>query len=350
VKLAAIALLLLLLGPARAGADPPPTDCSWSAEQIENDALRAPMKARGLQPPSRFRALVVETELRGGRIARHRLLAWGKQASDYQGWNPASTVKLFSAISALELLRRYGFGVETQVTFHYPKGKQTFAIKDLFEDAVHWSKNVPHDRLVQLAGFDFLNGPGGTLQRAGLEHTFIMAAYAQKAWTAEGHSPSLRESPPITLEEGKRKRRLPARRGAAKVPCGSSACTTLSDLAKTMCKMMLNEQLPPEKRFRLGGGGQSPQLKMLRQDMESKRKGSHDPVWDVMERAFPPSKGYLLFRKAGFSQDWLSENMYVYRRRSRQRWIIAMAAYGGRDCLTGAAEVIAKLISSGALK
>jgi hypothetical protein len=340
----------LLVGTAPAVAAPPPIDCSWTADQIEADALRAPMRARGFKPPSRFRALVVETELRGGRIVRHRLLAWGKQAAEYQGWNPASTVKLFSAISALELLRRYGFGVETRVTYHYKGGDQTFAIKDLFEDAVHWSKNVPHNRLVQLAGFDYLNGPGGTLQRAGLEHTYIMAAYAQKAWTAEGHSPSLRESPPITLEEGKRKRKLPARRGSAKVPCGSSACTTLSDLAKTMCRMMLNEQLSAEKRFRLGGGGQSPQLKMLRQDMESKRKGTRDPVWDVMERTFPSTKGYTLFRKAGFSQDWLSENMYVYRKRSRLRWIVTMAGFGGRDCLTEAAEVIGKMIVSGAIK
>jgi len=347
----ALCLAVLLLGP-RLGRASPPTDCTWGADQIENDALRAPMRARGFQPPPRFRALLVLTELAPGgrRIVRHRLLAWGKQASDHQGWNPASTVKLFSAISALELVRRHGFGVNAEVTFHYPRGAQTFALKELFEDAVHWSKNVPHNRLVQLAGFDNLNGPGGTLQRAGLEHTFIMTAYAQTAWTAEGHPPSLRESPRITLQEGKRRRQVPARRSSLRVPCGSSACTTLSDLAKTMCRMMLHEQLPAERRFRLGGDGQSPHLKLLRQAMESKRRGSHDPVWDVMERRFPPSRGYLLFRKAGFSQGWLSENMYIYRRRSRQRWIVALAGLGGRDTLTRAAETIARLISSGEIK
>jgi hypothetical protein len=333
------------------GAPRAAADCSWSAADIAGDALRPLLRARGLQPPARFRALVVETQLSADRrrIVRHRLHDWGKLSSEPSGWNPASTVKLYSAISALEQVRSRRFGVGVKVTFHYPQGARSFALGDLFEDAVHWSKNVPHNRLVELAGFDFLNGTGGTLRRAGLEHSYVMAAYGQRAWIAEGRSPSLRASPRITLEEGRRRRTIPERRSSGRYPCGSSACTTLSDLAKTMCRMMLHEQLPREKRLKLGGDRQSAHLKLLRQAMERKRRGKHDPVWDAMEQSFPPRRGYLLFRKAGFSQDWLSENVFVYHRRSRVRWIVTLAAHGGRDCLTQAARAVARLILDGAL-
>ncbi len=311
------------------------------------------MRRAGFKPPKKFRAMVVRTRLNRSQrwIVDHRVFTYGKHAWAHEGWNPASTVKLFSAIGALEQLRRNGFGVRTRVTFHYKGGDRTFPLSELFEDAVHLSKNIPHNRLVQLAGFDFINGPKGTFQRAGLDHTYIMRAYAVEEWTAEGHSRRLRHSPAITLREGRKRRRLPARKGKGRYPCNGAACTSLSDLAKTMCRMMLHEQLPARRRFRVGGGAtQSPHLRLLRQAMDAKRKGRTDRVWDAFERAFPATEGYKLFRKAGFSRDWLSENIYIYNGKKRIRWIVAMAGYPGRGSLTGAAGVIARLIKEGKLE
>ncbi len=325
--------------------------CDWSADDFAEGALRNKMRKRGFSPPKKFRAMVAEIRLsRGGtRVQSHRLLSYGKLASEPYGWNPASTVKLFSAIGALELLRRHRFGVKTQVTFHYRKGDRTFGIQDLFEEAVHLSKNIPHNRLVQLAGYDALNGKGGTLRRAGLEHTYIIRAYAAQQWASQGHGKRLKKSPAITLREGKRRKKLPARVGKGRYPCQGAACTTLSDLAKTMCRMMLHEQLPRRRRLRLGDDGQSQHLKLLRRAMNRKRKGRSDRVWDAFARAFPEKEGYALFRKAGFSRDWLSENIYIYNPKHRSRWIVALAGYPGRGSLTGAAKIIAALIKGGDL-
>ncbi len=117
-----------------------------------------------------------------------------------------------------------------------------------------------------------------------------------------------------------------------------------------MCRMMLHEQLPRHRRLRLGGSGQGPHLRLLRQAMDRKRKGRTDRVWDAFQRAFPPEKGYALFRKAGFSRDWLSENIYIYNPKQRRRWIVTMAGYPGRGSLTSAAKIIAELIRSGKLQ
>ena len=328
-----------------------PTSCNWSSANFETRSLRKKMHAAGFKPPRRFRAMVVETRLSRDqrRVRSHRLLSYGRLAWEHMSWNPASTVKIFSAIGALEQLRRHGFGVGTRVTFHYKKGDRTFPLSQLFEEAVHLSKNIPHNRLVQLAGFDFINGPGGTFKRAGLDFTYIMRAYALEEWTAQGQSRWLRDSPAITLREGRRVKRLPARKGKGRYPCHGAACTSLSDLAKTMCRMMLHEQLPRRARFRLGGTTQSPHLRLLRQDMDAKRKGRTDRVWDAFEKAFPPDQGYKLFRKAGFAREWLSENIYIYNAKQMTRWIVTMAGYPGRKSLTSAAKIIARLIKGGKL-
>ena len=336
---------------SRRGGAATATSCNWSPDDFQTKTLRKKMLAAGFKPPKRFRAMVVETHLSRDqrRVRRHRILSFGRLAWEHMGWNPASTVKIYSAIGALEQLRRHGFGVSTRVTFHYKKGDLTFPLEQLFEQAVHQSKNIPHNRLTQLAGFDFLNGPGGTFRRAGLDHTFIMRAYALDEWKAQGQSRWLRDSPAITLKEGRRKKRLPARRGKGRHPCQGAACTSLSDLAKTMCRMMLHEQLPKRRRLRLGGASQSPHLRLLRQSMDAKRKGRTDRVWDAFEEAFPPDQGYKLFRKAGFAREWLSENIYIYNPKQSTRWIVTMAGYPGRGSLTGAAKIIARLIKGGDL-
>jgi len=335
-------------------------DCRWRGRHINRRKLKREMKKLGFKPPQRFRALVVKTTLSKDRkrILKHELFDYGGKAADPTGWNPASTVKLFSGVSALERVRALGFSPEAKVTFHYKGGDRTFKVEELFEEAVHLSKNIPHNRLVQLAGFDNLNGRQGTLKRAGLEHSYVMRAYEGSAWEAEGHSRSLRSSPAMTLREGKKKKKVRARRSRRKYPCSSAACTSLSDLAKMMCTIMLHEQLPRDHRLRLGKGRrQGKHLLFLRRRLNRKRVGKKDPVWKVLERHFipkqdrvKPRKGsYQLFRKAGYSYEWLSDNLYIYLPKGRTRWLVAMAGYPGRDSLTKAADVIARIIKGDSL-
>ena len=336
-------------------AAPRVTDCGWSKAQIQSGVLKELMRARGFKAPRGFRALVVKTVLTRDQtdIDHQQAWDWGGRASDPAGWNPASTVKLFSAVAALELLHEHGLSVDTEASFHYPRGDRTFTVADLFHRAMHLSKNLPHNRLTQLAGFDRVNGPDGTLQRVGLHDSYVQRAYAWSKWRAEGQPRWLKESPPITLKDGRRVVELPARASTlGKTPCRSSACTSLADLARMMCVMMLHEQLPANRRLRLGGATQGPHLQMLRRAMWDKREGRTDKVWDEIEAVFPRESGYLLFRKAGFSEGWLSENMYIYPkddRTDRHRWVLAMAAKGGRGALTDAARVIAELIRDGEL-
>jgi hypothetical protein len=347
----AVAAFVLLAAPGKALAAKPSKvvgSCNWVAENADTNELKRLLKTAGFKAPPDFRALIVKTTLtKNGRgIATQRVYAWDDRAFEFQGWNPASTVKLYSAIGALERVRELGFGPDAKITFHYARGDQVFTLTDLMEAAVHWSDNLPHNRLVQLAGFDRLNGK--VLKRLGIRDSYVMRAYQLTDWLAEGHDRSLRDAPAISLREGRKKKELPASHGTGKYPCEGAACTSLSDLAKTMCVMMLHEQLPPKRRLRLGGEGQSAHLKLLRLSMDRKRKGTDDPVWDAFEAAFPAPK-YRLFRKAGYSQGWQSENLYVYAPGTRVRWLVTLAATGDRSALTGAAKAVAALLSKAGL-
>ena len=343
----------------RCVAGGPPKNCSWRAEHIDSKSLGDKMRRRGFKPPQKFRALVVKTTLSkdGSKIERHELWDYRNKGARPDGWNPASTIKLYSGVAALQRIRGLGFSPQAKVTFHDERGDETHALDALYEDAVHWSKNVPHNRLVQLAGFDYLNGAEGPLQRAGLEHSYIMRAYAKGKWTKMGQSSSLRRAPAITLREGRKVKRLDAQKGSGKYPCYGAACTSLSDLTKMMCTLMLHEQLPSAKRLGFGRRGaaneQGPHLKFIRQRLNRKRKGKKDPIWDIFERRFIPKAArgeaaqgrHQLFRKNGFARQWASENIYVYLPGSRVRWMVALAGYPGRYSLTEAADIIAALIA-----
>jgi hypothetical protein len=322
------------------------------------------MRERGFTPPEKFRALVVKTTLStdGSRIEGHQLWDYRGQGAKAAGWNPASTIKIYSGVAALQRLRSLGFSPRARVTFHDAGGDKRFALDALYEDAVHWSKNLPHNRLVQLAGFDYLNGADGPLQRAGLDHSYIMRAYAVTKWLAQGQVSSLRPSPAITVrEKGRKTVELPAQKGSGKYPCYGAACTSLSDLARMMCTLMLHEQLPRGRRLAFGRRGaeneQGPHLAFIRQRLNRKRKGKKDPVWDIFERRFIPkaSRGAAsrgkpqLFRKSGFARQWASDALYVYLPGTRERWIVVMAGYPGRYALTEAAKLIATILVEDAL-
>jgi hypothetical protein len=325
--------------------------------------LERVLSASGFEPPEKFRALVIKTTLsaKGDRILKHEAFDYVGKSAKPQGWNPASTVKIYSGIAALSRVKALGFSPAVKVTFHDEGGDHHTSLQKLYEQAVHLSKNIAHNRLVQLAGFDYLNGPKGPLKRAGLRDSYVLRAYEKSRWKKLGYEPSLRDSPAITLREGRRSRKLKATSGDGKYPCWGAACTSISDLARTMCVLMLHEQLPPGARFPLGVSAssnvQSEHLRFIRRRLNRKRRGKTDPTWDAFAKQFLPKGRHSkakrgqpqLFRKAGFSQSWASDVLYVYLPGTRQRWIVAMAAKSGRHGLEGAASAIAGAIAKGQL-
>lgn len=311
---------------------------------VEGESLEALMLARGFSPPQHFKALIVEITFTADRsgVRSERRFDWRGTSDDDDGWNPASSVKIFAGIAAAQYARELGFSDAATVTFHGAGGDRSRRLSDLLQAALGPSDNIAYNELVQFVGFDRMNGTflsrGNNLSRTGLRR-----AYERRRWMEMGESPSFMVSPPISITEGGRTRDLDAREGSVRIDCGNSACTSLNDLAEAMRRLMLQEQLASNDHF----GLDRQELRTIRRALRTTRRRGEEVV-SALRGELPPDTRF--YHKAGFSLEWYSDVVYISPPASNQAWIVALAGYPGRNALNGAAEVIGQILASGDLE
>ena len=316
----------------------------WKTAGVNKTTLPALMKAEGFKPPQKFMGFVIELT-----FDPTRTVVTQERAFDYNGtssrndWNPASTVKIFAAIGALKRIEELGFTSRAKVTFH---GKKSYSatISELIESAIIESNNIAYNRVVQLASYDKLHRDILT-SKYGISRTALNRGYQLKDWQSMGENASLRVSPAITITEGKKSVKIPAANSKAQAACSSAACTTLQDLGEITRRLMLQEQLPANESFSLGQAD----LLMLRRAMRSEDRTRGTEMVDIFAKIFKDPR-VKFYSKPGFSEDWFTDNVYIFDPRHNQAWIVVMSGYPGRKSLDSAATAIAKIISSGKLR
>jgi len=369
----AVALALLLALPSAAAAGRPARRAPAPRSEIvklDRRTLPKLLAARGFTPPRRFKALVVVVEPRFGTGAapapddpygrlRFRAFDWRGTSQDRTDWWPASSVKLFAATAALEAVHGLGFTPAARVTFHYdrstglplrPNGRDpardepvTLPLERIVRAAITPSDNQAFDRLVEVVGSDRLNGRF-LRPRHGLRDTVLLRSYAYRVVDpATGHGSS-RHSPPLTLVEGSRTRRLPERHGTGEYPCEQGNCSSLRDLAEVMRRVMLHEELPERERFDLGPA----ELSLLRDALSAPRERGNGVV-DGLRAAFG-GRPVRLYHKPGYALRWFSDVVFVEAADTGERWIVAMAGYPGRGALDDAARRVGALLADGPLR
>lgn len=325
-----------------------PTDCTGESSgppiiaAVDHSRLRDLMEDRGFRPPRDFMALVIEFTFDSGRtrVTRERRFDWEGTSDDADGWNPASTVKLFAAIAAMQRARDLGFTGDALVTFHGGRDYTT-SLDELVSLALGPSDNIAYNRLVQFVGYDEMNAQFLS-RRNGLAHTALRRPYAQTQWMEMGQPSSFRETPALTIREGGRTRTLDARSGSAATPCGGAACTTLADLAEAMRRLMLQEQLRESDSYNLPRADLLTIRRALRTDRD---RG--DEVVDALAGDFPTST--VFYHKAGYSNGWYSDNVYIFDPTQNRAFIVTMAGNEGRSSLTRASAIIGDILADGAL-
>ncbi|MCB9507523.1 MAG: LysM peptidoglycan-binding domain-containing protein [Myxococcales bacterium] len=328
-----------------------PSDCTGApapgvvaSGPVDHATLPRLLAAHGFRGGSSFKAVVVEVTFDSARrrVVSERRFDYNGTGDDVTGWNPASTVKLFAGIAAAQRARDLGVGGDAMLTYHSARDRQ-FSLDELLEAALGPSDNIAYNRLVQFVGYDAMNEQ--FLSRAnGFRHTALRRPYARSEWMAQGEPSSFRETPAISIREGGRRVEVPARvGGTAGSSCGGSACTTLFDLAEAMRRLMLQEQLPTGASFDLPAS----ELRTIRRILRTDRARGEEVV-DRLARDFRTDARF--YHKAGFSEDWYSDNVYIYDPSSSQAWIVAMTNHPGRSSLNSAAEAIGAILSSGELR
>lgn len=327
--------------PVRPGSSAPER---WSAGLLDRTTLPALLAEAGFEPPRGFKALVVRV-LRGPDGPEYAFYDFFGTSLDRDDWWPASTVKVFAAVAALERLRDWGFTPRATVTFHYANGEVQRPVEDLVRQAITPSDNAAFDMLVEVVGGDEMNA---WLGKRGFRDTVLLRGYSRRYVDPASKHGILRFSAPITIREpGHRPRHLPARQGRIREGCRDLGnCTTLWDLSDCLRRVMLHDGLSEPERFDLG----PEEVGLLRSALAGPRERGLGVV-NGLRAAFAPRE-VTCFHKPGFALDWFSDHVFLAvgdPACPEAEWIVAMAAHGGRSALDEAARVVGRVLVSGRL-
>jgi hypothetical protein len=324
-----------------------PLGAAAQIEVVDESRLVDALEGRGFVAPERFKALVGEITLQNGSVAA-RWFDYRGTSTDRDDWWPASSIKLYAAIAALEKSRSLGFSPRATLTYHYESTEEATyraRLAEIVRHAIVSSNNLAFDRLVELVGMDSINREFFTAEN-GLARTVFLRAYGGRNRHPDTGYAINRHSPPITIELGRRVREIPARDGTGAYDCPEQGnCTTLRELSGAMYRVMLHEHLPPDRRFDLD----EPELSLLRRVLEAERREHGELLVDAIRTGFGPGATVRVFHKPGFAYRWTSDVMFIHRTDTDQRFIIAVAGWPGRRVLDEALTHIAAIIAASGL-
>jgi hypothetical protein len=309
---------------------------------LDTTTLPKKLKRAGLVPPFGFKALVIEID-ETEKGLEYRAYDYNGTSTTREDWWPASTVKIYAAVAALEKLRSLGFSPKAELVYNYREKPLTTTAEDLVQRAITPSHNLSFDRLVELVGFDalhqqFLNA------RHGLAGTVLLRAYGGRLLDKQTGRGYNRHSPAITVNEGDKTLKLPELNGTSTQHCpGQGNCTSLVELAETIRRVVLHEKLPPKRRFDLG----PKELELLRGALAGKRTRGAGVV-NGLKAGFA-GQPLEFYHKPGYAARWFSDVVFVKAPESQKQWIVAMAGHGGRDALDQPAQILGSILAKGPL-
>ncbi|MCP4604549.1 MAG: hypothetical protein GY847_29175 [Proteobacteria bacterium] len=309
---------------------------------LNSGVLPKLLKTRGYELSPHFKAFVMEiVHNKNGSFSYYPMDYLGT-SDDREDWWPASTVKLFAAIAALEKNRAMGFSPRAEVTFNYEEKPLTRQLDFIIKRAIVHSRNPEFDQLVEFVNCDRLNryflNP-----RKGILNTVMLRAYYRRVKYPESGKGSNRHSPEIIIKQGRRSKILPEHMSTAKYDCPENGnCTTPRDLAEAMRRLMMHETLPKNERFKLG----QKELELLRWALnQDHKKGG---VWRGIKTAYE-GRPIKLYHKPGYAWGWFSDNVFLHLEDTDERWIVVMANRSGRKSCDEAAAHLGRLMASGDL-
>ena len=334
-----------------------PAGAAAQVAQVDEARLPGLFEELGHESPDTLRALVgvIDVGAQDGqegqeaqRAPRAEWYDWRGTSQSRDDWWPASSIKLYAAVAALERSREMGFLPAAMLTYHYESEEEDEyrgRLTQVVRHAIVASNNLAFDRLVEFVGMDYLNRRFFS-ERNGLENTVFLRAYGGRNRNPENGHAVNRHSPPITIERGRRVREIPARDGRGQYECPDQGnCTTLRELAGAMYRVMLHEHLPDEARFALG----ERELALLRSTLEAPRREHGELLVQAVRRGFGDDVPIRVFHKPGYAYRWTSDVMFVHRTDTDERFIIVVAAHPGRRVVDETLTRIAALLAAGSL-
>ncbi len=245
--------------------------------------------------------------------------------TDYRGtgsaadfW-PASTIKVYAVVAALELLAERGFPLDTVVSFEHrePDGRWVLdcarSMREMLSENFRRSSNEDYTLLLRMVGIDRLNTRFLVPER-GFERSALMRGYVLgRPWSymrAEPQRIRLRSADGVMSETHEHTwsgRSYSEERGATVIDAKTGNVTTPRDLVECLRRILYHEDLPAAERYRLT----TEQLDFLRfggaglTGLETRNEASGPSAWTgAAESVFPKAR---FFHKCGVISDFALE-------------------------------------------
>jgi hypothetical protein len=265
----------------------------------------------------KWASVCVVTAGEGGRPA----FSW----HDYRGtatrcdfW-PASTIKVYAVIAALELLSERGFPLDTTVSFEHRESDGRWVldcartVREMLSETFRRSSNEDYTLLLRLVGIDRLNTRFLTPER-GFGRSALMRGYvAGRPWNYVREEPQrirLRSADGVMSETHEHTwsgRFYAEERGATVIDAKTGNVTTPRDLVECLRRVLYHEHLPASEQYRLT----TEQLAFLRTGgdgltgLETRNEASGPTAWaGAAETVFPQAR---FFHKCGLISNYALE-------------------------------------------
>jgi hypothetical protein len=192
---------------------------------------------------------------------RFQWLEYAETGHQVDYW-PASTIKIYTATAALELLYEYGVSLDAEATFYHRSDETdawtedlTTTFRQMIFNVFDYSSNTDYTLLLRFAGIDWLNGSFLTPENGFQESALLVGYYDARPW---GYIQT--EQQRIVIEEGdltfERTHTWSGETYDVDAGCsvyyGSLAnCSSPRDMVEHMRRLIFHEFLPEDERFLL---------------------------------------------------------------------------------------------------
>ena len=187
-----------------------------------------------------------------------------RNTADQTGFWPASTIKVYAAIAALERLHERGLTLDTAVAFEHQDLKTgawqldcARGVREMLSEVFRRSSNEDYTLLLRLIGIDYLNTQF-LIPSRGFPHSALMRGYVtERPWVYVRTEPQR-----VRLSSGDGQQRVEwqhtwsgvsysAPRGCTVIDAQTGNVTSPRELADCLRRLLFHDQLPEVERFRL---------------------------------------------------------------------------------------------------
>jgi len=242
-----------------------------------------------------------------------------RDTADRKDFWPASTVKLYAAIAAMERVCEAGFDLDVTATFAHRGADGSWALdsartlREMTSEVFRRSSNEDYTLLLRLVGIDWLNTRFLCVER-GFPNSALMRGYVKtRPWVYEREEAqrirltSADGSRSVDLEHVWSGRSYAEERGCTVIDSRTGNVTTPRELLDCLRRILFHEHLPEADRFRLS----AEQLRFLREGgdgltgLATAAPESGPSGWTKAAHGFFPKARY--HHKSGLISDYALE-------------------------------------------